>query len=477
MSEQIYSHILLCQAICFAHGKTPSNMVSEKSKFLSSLALLLSGDSSCTAVCVHLQQKLVLIARNDPLSNEDRRYFDRFFALIRIYSSTSFDPNYKVTSTDAENLLRSLIYQYNAKKILKRLTSSKGKIIDRLRQLLHSEADSTRIIDELRSNPKFYREKPARTEKFNLLSGNRSDEDYVQYLFRMVEAFLLAYDRLIENRTNISDENIKDVIDLADLLYQSRLFLFMIKSLDGEINDGEYYLEKISAHGRSINLILKCLFRRKSDLGEIYKQITWKVIPSIEQELLLEPIPKKAFDMIFNDCSSASSDSSEGLATEDFYGEYLPNMNLYDRHGRVSMHVHAEILLIDYLLNNGINGTNHTNDVEIGISKLPCLLCSYYVAELNAKHGRCFFSSRFSNGKIYGKWLLRKSEDLSIIRSIDDKLIDELKETIRKLSLQSDRSGPKKSGESDIILTSLEEDQFDQALSARANSVGFRQLH
>lgn len=163
MSEQIYSHILLCQAKCFDHGKTPSNTVSEKSKFLSSLALLLSGDSSCTAVSLHLQQKLVLIARNDPVFNEDRCYFDRFFALIRIYSSTCFDPNYKATSMDAENLLRSLIYQYNAKKILKRLTSSKSKIIDRLRQLLHSEAEPTRIIDELRSNPKVYREKPART--------------------------------------------------------------------------------------------------------------------------------------------------------------------------------------------------------------------------------------------------------------------------------------------------------------------------
>ena len=239
MSEQIYSHIILCQTICFAHGKTPSNTVSEKSKFLSSLALLLSGDSSCTAVSVHLQQKLVLIARNDPLSNEDHRYFDRFFALIRIYSSTCFDPNYKATSTDVENLLRSLIYQYNAKKILKRLTSSKGKIIDRLRQLLHSKADPTRIIDELRSNRKFYREKPERTEKFNLLSDNRTDEDYVQYLFRMVEGFLLAYDRLIENRTNPSDEEIDHVIQLADSLYQSRQFLFMIKSLDTEIDDGK----------------------------------------------------------------------------------------------------------------------------------------------------------------------------------------------------------------------------------------------
>lgn len=89
----------------------------------------------------------------------------------------------------------------------------------------------------------------------------------------MAKAFLLAYDQLIENRTNISDENIKDVIELADLLYQSRLFRFMIKSLDGESNEGEYYLEKISAHGRSINLILKWLFRRKSDLGET--QVEW----------------------------------------------------------------------------------------------------------------------------------------------------------------------------------------------------------
>lgn len=473
MSDQIYSHLLLCQTLCFAHGKTPSDKVSEKSKFLSSLALLLSGDSSCTAVSVHLAQKTVLIARNDPISNEDHRYFDRFFGMLRVYSNTCFDPGNTATSADAEKILRSLIYQYNAKKIIKRFISRNGKVIDRLQKFIHLKPDPTPFIDELRSNSRLYREKPAMTEKCELILANQTDQAYVQCLFRMIERFLLAYDQLIKNRTNPTDEDIDRVSRLAVLLYQSRLFLFMIRSLDEVVADGAYYFEKISAHVRSLNLILKCLFRRRNDLGEIYKQITWKLIPLIEQEVLLDVIPKRAFEMIFNDCSLASSSTVvERLTADDFYLEHLTKMNVHDQHGRVSMHVHAEILLIDYLLNNGINENNHSKDVEIGISKLPCLLCSYYVNELNNKYSRCFFSSQFSNGKIYGKWLLRNSEDASIIRSIDDKLIDKLKQAIRKLELHSDRSGPKKSGDSDAMFTSIEEDQFDQRFCDEVMSIG-----
>jgi hypothetical protein len=34
-----------------------------------------------------------------------------------------------------------------------------------------------------------------------------------------------------------------------------------------------YYLDKVSAHIRSLNLILKCLYQRQFDYGEIYKSI------------------------------------------------------------------------------------------------------------------------------------------------------------------------------------------------------------
>ena len=467
MSDQIYSHILLSQALCFANGKIRSEQKSEKSKFLSSLALLLNGDASCTAVYVHLQEKTVLIARNEAISHEDRRYFDRFFSLIRIYSSVCFDRNFTKTSADVYQLLCSLVYEYNARKMMKRFSSSKNVIVDRLKKFVHSNPDPTRFMQELQSNSKVYREKPATTEKIGLLSKNASAESYVEFIFSTIKNFLLAYDRLIENRNNIADEHIDHAVRFARLLYQSRLFSFILDTIDDGTGAGAYYFEKISAHERSLNLIIKSLFKRKDDLAMIYKQITWKLIPLIEQQIKLNVIPKEACQILFDKFASSSpSKNVEEPKFDDFYQEYSSQLKLHDENRFVPMHTHAEILLIDYLLTNGINETYGLKEIEIGISKLPCLLCSFYVKELNEKYNRRFFSSNSSNGKIYGKWLLRKNEDSSIIESIDRKLIDKLEHAIRKLYLDSDRSGPKTSGESDTMYTSIEEDQFDEYLSS-----------
>jgi len=473
MSDQIYSHILLSQALCFANGKIRSEEKSEKSKFLSSLALLLNGDASCTAVYVHLQEKTVLIARNEAVSHEDQRYFDRFFSLMRIYSSVCFDRNFTKTSTDAYQLLSSLVYEYNARKIIKRFSSSKNVIVDRLKKFVHSNPDHTRFIHELQSNSKVYREKPTTTEKIDLISKNRSVESYVEYIFSSIDRFLLAYDKLIENRNNFADEHIDHAVCFGQLLYQSRLFLFILTTLDDGTSAGEYYFEKISAHGRSLNLILKCLFKRKDDLAMIYKQITWKLIPSMEQQITLNVIPKQACQSLFDKfASSRASKNVEEPNFDDFYREHSSPLQLHDKNRFVSMHRHAEILLVDYLLTNEINETHGVKEIEIGISKLPCLLCSFYVKELNEKYNRCFFSSNSSNGKIYGKWLLRETEDSSIIESIDRKLVDKLEHAIQKLYLNSERSGPKKSGDSDTMYTSIEEDQFDQFWSSRTELIG-----
>lgn len=465
MTDLIYSHILLSETLCFAEDKARSDNAHEKSKFLSSLALLLNGDAACTAVYVNQTEKTILIARNEPTSTQDHRYFNHFFALVRIYSNICFDREKDASSKDAKNLLRSVVYKYNAKKIIKRFTNKKAAILDRLKQLVDPKTDQTPFIDELRSKSQVYRHKPAITEKLHLISKNRNDEEYVQHLFQEIKRFLIAYDQLIKNQANPTDEQFNDAICSAVELYQSRLFLFILKSIEQRDGDGVYYFEKISAHMRSLNLILKCLLSRRSDLGEIYKNITWKLIPAVQKEAILNVTPKKAFEILFENCAPKSFNTLENLTSEEFYDKHLKRMSSYDENRRISMHVHAEILLVDYLLNNGINQTSGLNDVEIGISKMPCLLCCYYISELNKKCNRYFFPSQWSNGKIYGKWLLRDAEDSSIIESINEKLVEKLKRAIQKLCLDSNRSGPHKSGDSDVMFASVEVDEYDQEFS------------
>jgi hypothetical protein len=261
-----------------------------------------------------------------------------------------------------------------------------------------------------------------------------------------------------------TDHHLTLATGLALILYQSRLFQYILDNSVGDI--GIYYFEKISAHIRSINLLLKCLLYRKDHVGEIYKNISWKLIPSIEETRSLAVTPKQAFEKIFtNLCNSSAPNISNvlGNITSDiFYNQHLERMKKLDNGHIHVVHLHAEILLIDYLLTNNINETNNSKEVEIGMSKMPCLLCFYYINALNKKYDRCFCQSDSTNGKIYSKWSYRHNEDPSILNVINEKLIDKIQHSIQKLCLESDRTCPKKSGDSDIMFTSIEGDEFDE---------------
>jgi hypothetical protein len=88
MSESIRSHIILAETLPFSNGKKRPTDITKKSKFLSSLALVLNGDATSTAVYVHQADKIIFIARNQPTTDADQRYFDGFFRQIRIYVLT-----------------------------------------------------------------------------------------------------------------------------------------------------------------------------------------------------------------------------------------------------------------------------------------------------------------------------------------------------------------------------------------------------
>ncbi|UJR37166.1 hypothetical protein I4U23_029875 [Adineta vaga] len=107
-----------------------------------------------------------------------------------------------------------------------------------------------------------------------------------------------------------------------------------------------------------------------------------------------------------------------------------------------------------------INETNGLQDIEIGISKMPCLLCWLYMNYLNKKYDRCFCEP-CTNGKIDTKWCFRENEDPDIINMINQELIKRIEQAIEKRCTDSERNSRKKSDDSDIIATSLEGDDFD----------------
>jgi hypothetical protein len=103
-----------------------------------------------------------------------------------------------------------------------------------------------------------------------------------------------------------------------------------------------------------------------------------------------------------------------------------------------------------------------SNEVKIGISKMPCLLYSEYIGALNRKYDCRFYQCDSTHGKIYAKRIYRPDEYPEIINIINDKLIEKIQYLIQKLCLESNRGAPKNSGDSDIMLTSLEEEAFDK---------------
>ena len=409
MGDSLLSHIVLCECLHFSEGKRRSTNISDQSKFLSSLALLLNGSYSSTAVYVHRADHTVLVARNEPLSALDERYFDRFFRQMRIYASLCFDKEKARIVSDADTQLRSLVFEYNSKKITNRFLDRKSQLIDELRKMAEwNSAEKSRFVDELRSHPELYRDKPLAAEKIYLRSKKCSEEDYVQIIFTELAEFLKARDELIDNQSNPTDQQLASATGRAFTLYESRLFRYILDHSAGTAVRGVYYFEKTSAHERSINLLLKCLLYRKDQLSSIYQNISWKLVPSIQEIRSMIVTPKQAFERIFTELSLSADASLHHplgiISSETFYNQHLQKLVHFEDHPVHLVHTHAEILLIDYLLESNINESHHSTEVQIGISKMPCLLCSYYIDGLNRKHSRCFTPSESTSGKIDANW-------------------------------------------------------------------------
>ncbi|CAF5093583.1 unnamed protein product, partial [Rotaria sp. Silwood1] len=94
--------------------------INKRHSILNGLALILNGSESCTSVYLWLKKKQILITRNKLLTNDDEIYFNRFFDLIRIYSSDCLSLN-KQGMIETHAILRSIVFEYNKDKCIKRI--------------------------------------------------------------------------------------------------------------------------------------------------------------------------------------------------------------------------------------------------------------------------------------------------------------------------------------------------------------------
>ena len=467
MNHPIHIHLALCELLCFSEGKTRPSKRSDMDKFLSNLALLLNGNETCTAVYVHRANKEVVVARNQRIGPADELFFDRFFRLVRTYATVAFDEAYTSAKLDLYDELEATVLDFNSQKVIKRLADSKNLVITKLREMAHFDGDQRRaFFDQVCSHGTSFRARPLTTEKCYFARNEAGDDDFLQWIFVQIQRFLEARDELLLHSTNPSIKQLSLTTGFAIDLYESQLFRDMVQQLPMP-DQALQHFEKISAHRRALVYILKCLSIHKDRYQDIYRNITWKVIPPVARVATFTMAPREALKEIVVEMIEANEDEHirellKTVAVEEYYANNETQIQRFTTQISHDVHLHAEIALSDYLLVNQIDETNKSEEIEIGISKMSCLSCSYYINELNNKYNRRFCLTDSTHEKIYSKWDYRQGEDPAVLDAVDQKLIEKIERTIMRTCLDKKRSGVKKSGDSDQMSTSLDEEEFDQ---------------
>ncbi|CAF5042231.1 unnamed protein product [Rotaria sp. Silwood1] len=330
-TSEFYNNLIISSAFPFKIDKKPNISKTLRHCFLDDLALLLNGSNSCTSV-YPLEYSQYCLTLNEHDMN-------------KIYS-----------------LLKSIIFEYNKSKCIKRITDDLfADAISNLENLLNAN------VDDL-------------CQKITYNKSKKSSADYYYLKEKSRHA-------IKNNKNNVELKIILEFQVTGELLYDSEIFCSMLSKVYSIDNDAErilYYLDKVSAHQRSLNLILKTLHKRKSEYA----------------------------------CRLGNDETKK-----EFQDRFIENKFVeYDLSLKLSTCLHSEIRMIDYLIEQNIKEV-HDNDVEIGISKLPCYLCSLYIEKLNGDFNRTFYiGSLRTNEKIYPNWMFRNNEKDKIIYDINNQL-------------------------------------------------------
>ncbi|CAF1273215.1 unnamed protein product [Didymodactylos carnosus] len=449
MSIDFHNYVLLSQALSYNTRKYRcENSLSKRTSFLNGFALLLNGSNVCTVVYPWLKEKVILIARNEKLENVDRYYFDQFFSLIRVYSSMFWNvdrtDNQNDTFDDIKDILINLVNNFNQEKIMKRLFDY--LFDDAVKQLLQvtkiDDNEKQQIINSVNTNVGIYIKNKSTTEYACLMKENMTVENYISFLLARVERLIELRDIIKKSRKNPLHSDIRKLQNNALLLYESTIFKILIVK-DPRVY---YYIDKISAHMRALNGLLKCFEQDQARYAYIYREIKWRIINPHERCVLLNNGPTNVFRMLW-------SNLFPDIDPEETVNNVLaPNLNKqYDISKTLDVCVHCELLLIDYLLKNQINEIEGQLDVEIGISKMSCYLCSLYIAELNKEHKRIFCLSDSTHGKVYQKWDFIPDEQQHLKQNVERVVIEQIEKYLNDIQLDQKQSGVKHIGDSDTL--------------------------
>ncbi|CAF3735666.1 unnamed protein product [Rotaria sordida] len=422
-TSEFYNNLIISSIFPFKTNKQPTKSKSLRHSFLDGLALLLNDSNQSTSVYPLLKEKKILITRNKQLKDNDEEYFDKFFGLIREYSQHCLTSN-QHGMHEIYSSLESIVFEYNKRKCIDRIIDYLfNDVVSNLEKLPNNN------VDDLCQKITYNKLNKGSADYYHLKDNKMSLKEYILILFNWIKFIISNRDSIRNNKSNLELKIILKFQATAELLYHSGIFRSML-SIVYSIDNVErilYYLDKVSAHRLSLNLILKTLEKRKSEYGETYKNIQWSFIEPIEKVVELKETPSSSFDKIWSACGLQNDQTKTA-----FQSEYIQNKFVeYDSSLKLSTCLHSEIRMIDYLIEQNIKEV-YDNDVEIGISKLPCYLCSLYIEKLNDDFNRTFYiSSLRTNEKIYPNWMFRNNEKDKIIDDIHNQLYKFIKNEVK----------------------------------------------
>ena len=446
-------HDTLLASSIFLHKTDKSPMIlptTRRHRFLNGLALLLSGSESCTSVYPWLQKRQLLIARNKPLKSDDEIYFNRFFGLIRIYSRFCLTSD-EQGMTETHSILESTVFEYNKDKCIKRILNSLfDDTVSKLQKLLIVN------IDRICENITVSKLTKGSADYTYLRKRKMPLKEYITKLFTWINRILLLRESIRNDKKNLDLRTIEKFQQCSELLYSPTIFRSIVLYQYPAVDDCEriqYYIDKTSAHIRSLSLLLLCLQKRTSEYGEIYKNMQWYFIEPIQFTVNLEKPLSLTFDQIWKDCNLPEDQEKTDFKRQYIGDKFLP----YDSSLKLSTSLHSEIRIIDYLIAHNIHEV-HDGDVEIGISKLSCYPCSLYIEQLNQKFNRKFCTGDMvTHGKIYPNWAFRSNEDETIRSYVNVELYKLIKKELIEWGLRTRT----KSGDSDKLETEPDDDDLD----------------
>ncbi|CAF1283527.1 unnamed protein product [Rotaria sordida] len=281
------------------------------------------------------------------------------------------------------------------------------------------------------------------------LTSNRHD---MKKIYLLLESIIFEYNKN-KSIKRITDDLFNDVVSNLKKLSNANVDDLCQKITYGKLKKGspEYYYLKQK------NILLK------EFILKLYNWIDYIIsnrhaIKNNKNNVELEIILKFQVigELLYN--SEIFRSILSKVYSIEYQDRFIENKFVeYDSSLKLSTCLHSEIRMIDYLIEQNIKEV-YDNDVEIGISKLPCYLCSLYIAKLNGDLNRTFYiGSLRTNEKIYPNWMFRNNEKDKIIDDIHNQLYTFIKNEVQLLQLRIRN----KSGDSDMQDTEIGDDDDD----------------